>query len=123
MHTRVHVCMYAETWPLLVNASVPFSSGTTSQAVAAVQDALTVNGYATPITSTFDAETVQSLKLFQAARGSAVISGTLVDDQVLLPAGTQSFGPIEKIVMFFVTSACARRTGTAARVERRRRER
>ena len=34
-----------------------------------------------------------------------------------------SFGPIEKYLMFFVTSACARRTGAAARVERRRRER
>ena len=38
-------------------------------------------------------------------------------------AGCLSFGPIEKYVMFFVTSACAKRTGTAVRVERRRRER
>ena len=38
-------------------------------------------------------------------------------------AGYQSFGPIEKIFMFSVTFACARRTGAAARVERRRRER
>ncbi len=34
-----------------------------------------------------------------------------------------SFGSIEKYLMFFVTSACARRTGAAARVERRRCER
>ncbi len=34
-----------------------------------------------------------------------------------------SFGPIEKYIMFSVTSTCARRTGAAARVERRRRER
>ncbi len=33
-----------------------------------------------------------------------------------------SFGHIETNIMFSVTSACARRTGTAARVERRRRE-
>ena len=33
------------------------------------------------------------------------------------------FGPIGKNRMFFVTSACARRPGAAARVERRRRER
>ena len=38
-------------------------------------------------------------------------------------AGYLSFGPIEQNIMFFVTSACARRTGAAARVERRRRER
>ncbi len=36
--------------------------------------------------------------------------------------GYLSFGPIENNIMFFVTSACARRTGAAARVERRRRE-
>ncbi len=34
-----------------------------------------------------------------------------------------SFGPIEKIFMLSVTLACARRTGVAARVERRRLER
>ena len=34
-----------------------------------------------------------------------------------------SFGPIEKYIKFLVTSACARRTGAAARMERRRRER
>ncbi len=37
--------------------------------------------------------------------------------------GYLSFGPIDKIFMFSVTLACARRTGAAARVERRRRER
>ncbi len=37
--------------------------------------------------------------------------------------GYRSVGPIENNIMFLVTSACARRTGTAARVERRRRER
>ncbi len=31
-----------------------------------------------------------------------------------LPPGCLSFGPIEKDLMFFVTSACARRTGAAA---------
>ncbi len=39
------------------------------------------------------------------------------------PAGTAvclSFGPIEKYFMFSVTLACARRTGAAVRVERRR---
>jgi hypothetical protein len=35
----------------------------------------------------------------------------------------RSFGPIEKYFMFSMTSACARRTGAAARVKRRRRER
>ncbi len=34
--------------------------------------------------------------------------------------GYLSFGPIERYIMFFVTSACSRRTGAAARVERRR---
>ncbi len=38
-------------------------------------------------------------------------------------AGYLSFGPIENKIMVFVTSACARRTGASARVERRRRER
>ena len=38
-------------------------------------------------------------------------------------AGYLRFGPIETNVLFSVTSACARRTGAAARVERRRRER
>ena len=37
--------------------------------------------------------------------------------------GCLSFGPIEKDTVFFVTLACARRTGAAARVECRRRER
>ena len=37
--------------------------------------------------------------------------------------GCLSFGPIEKNIMFFATSACARRTGAAACVERRRHER
>jgi hypothetical protein len=37
--------------------------------------------------------------------------------------GYLSFGPIEKYFMFSVTLACARRTGAAAHVERRRRER
>ena len=34
--------------------------------------------------------------------------------------GYLSFGPIEKNIMLSVTSACARRTGATARVERRR---
>ena len=37
--------------------------------------------------------------------------------------GYLRFGPIEKVFMFSVTLACARRTGAAASVERRRRER
>ncbi len=37
--------------------------------------------------------------------------------------GYLSFGPIEKYFMFVATSACARRTGAAARMEQRRRER
>jgi hypothetical protein len=41
----------------------------------------------------------------------------------IVTAGYLSFGPIEKYFMFSVTLACARRTGAAARVERRRRER
>ena len=41
----------------------------------------------------------------------------------LVPPGCLSFGPIEKYFMFSVTLACARRTGAAVRVERRRRER
>ena len=37
--------------------------------------------------------------------------------------GYLSFGPIKKLLCFFATSACARKTGAAARVERRRCER
>ncbi len=44
-------------------------------------------------------------------------SGTLA-----IPWGTYVLDPLRNI-MFFRTSACARRTGAAARVERRRRER
>ena len=51
---------------------------------------------------------------FHAFRGSG---------QSPCTAGRLSFGPIETNVMFSVTSACAGRTGAAARVERRRRER
>ena len=40
-----------------------------------------------------------------------------------VPLGYLSFGPIEQNIMFSVTSVCTRRTGAAARVERRRRER
>ena len=38
-------------------------------------------------------------------------------------AGYLRFGPIERIFLFFMTSACARRIGAAARMEQRRRER
>ena len=51
---------------------------------------------------------------------------SLADIQVcifFLTVGYLSFGPIEKYFMLSVTLACARRTGAAARVERRRRER
>ena len=37
--------------------------------------------------------------------------------------GCLSFGPIEKCLMVFVMLVCTRRTGAAARVEQRRRER
>jgi hypothetical protein len=33
---------------------------------------------------------------------------------VAIPPGYLSFGPIENNIMFFVTSACARRTGAAS---------
>jgi hypothetical protein len=51
---------------------------------------------------------------------------TLRSPTWFVPPGTVgylSFGSIDKIFMFSVTLACARRTGAAARVERRRRER
>ncbi len=41
---------------------------------------------------------------------------------VQVPQGTLVLDPLKKYFKFFVTSACARRTGAAARVERRRRE-
>ncbi len=52
-----------------------------------------------------------------------VVSLTAAPNCVAGTVGYLSFGPIETNIMFFVTSACARRPGAAARVERRRRER
>jgi hypothetical protein len=39
-----------------------------------------------------------------------------------IPWGTYVLDPLKKDIMFFETSACARRTGAATSVERRRRE-
>ncbi len=55
-----------------------------------------------------------------APRGAASFQVRFRSDDTV---GYLSFGPIEKIFMFSVTLACARRTGAAACVERRRRER
>ncbi len=55
-----------------------------------------------------------------------VVSCTPLHVQFLLlttTVGYLSFGPIDKIFMFSLALACARRTGAAARVERRQRER
>ncbi len=57
----------------------------------------------------------QVLKAAAAANGSADIIEALREVGVYL-----SFGPMEKQIMFFVTSVCARRPGAAARMERRR---
>ncbi len=55
-----------------------------------------------------------NLNLFRSSEAHAAIASTV---------GYLSFGPIEIYFMLSVTLACARRTGAAARVERRRRER
>ena len=62
---------------------------------------------------------------FNIANSGGIDIGTNPCKYVLLciTVGYLSFGPIDKIFMFSVTLACARRTGAAARVERRRRER
>ncbi len=52
---------------------------------------------------------------------TVICSTTSRNHEAPIPLGYLSFGPIEKIV-FFVTSACAKRTGAATRVEQRRRE-
>ena len=38
---------------------------------------------------------------------------------IVVPVDYLSFGPIEKNIMFFVTSACARRTGVASQASER----
>jgi hypothetical protein len=57
---------------------------------------------------------------YEQARVNNQVMGT---DTLLVTVEFLNFGPIEKILCFFVTSACARRTDAATRVERRRRER
>ena len=60
----------AGTWPKLVSASTTLADS--PQLILAAQDALTANGFATPLTGVLDATTVQSLGAFQRQRGAPV---------------------------------------------------
>ena len=70
-------------------------------------------------------DSVRVFSLEHCARGMHIRVGETVSVRPcpLHTVGYLSFGSIENNILFLVTSACARRTGAAARVERRQRER
>jgi hypothetical protein len=61
----------AGTWPALVDACVNSSLAKSSLLTLALQDALTFNGFTTPLTGHLDDQTVQALSKFQRQRGAA----------------------------------------------------
>lgn len=92
------------TWPALVAAaSGPLE---TRQLVLAVQDALTANGYATPLTGTLDGTTRQMLEDFNTHRGGAAAAAgaaTTVDRTTwhLLATGCNSSAPPSRGAFWF----------------------
>jgi peptidoglycan hydrolase-like protein with peptidoglycan-binding domain len=64
------------TWAELL---VTVQSGSTGDAVRAVQAALTAHGHSTTVTGTFDQPTVTALRAYQAASGLPVTATTTLD--------------------------------------------
>lgn len=62
----------AGTWPALVAAAATVPLANSKQLTLAVQDALTFNGYTTPLTGALDSATRTALTRFVTDRGSAV---------------------------------------------------
>ena len=71
----------SDTWPLLVQFAVPLGVGSFGPAVAGLQDALTANGFPSPVTSKFDTTTSIALSHFQQARGDSQKNGTVTTSQ------------------------------------------
>lgn len=70
-----------DTWPSLTAVVTPLLAGANGTAVYALQDSLTANGFAVPLTGYFDDVTVSALSSFQLDRGASATSGTTVDEQ------------------------------------------
>ena len=80
------------SWPVLITKVGGLRVGAASEAVAAVQDALGVAGFAVPVTGRFDTATTAALSRFQASRHADVQDGLQVDDNTwhLLVSGCNS---------------------------------
>ena len=60
----------AGTWPKLIDVCMDTPLEKSRQLIMALQDALTFNGYAVPVTGELDTPTVQALSAFQKQRGA-----------------------------------------------------
>jgi hypothetical protein len=79
-----------DTWPVLIGTATPADITSPPIVIEAVQDALTFNGFSTPVNGVYDSATVVSVIALQQARGAANTDGT-VDSQVRMSVPAADF--------------------------------